>query len=747
MKNSISTSQENASERDVGPSETELQIVGMTCVNCAAKVEKSLNALSDVQASVNFATERAHVVYDRNKISAQALITAVQEAGYRAFALDSEVEVAKAQQEAELEYKKEKRHFIFSVLLTLPFLIEMIVMFSGGGQEHREWIPRQLQWLLATPVQFWIGWRFYRGSYYALRAKTANMDVLVALGTSMAYFLSAVVTALNWHHQHVYFEASTMVITLILLGKLLESRAKGKTSEAVEGLLRLQPKKALVKKDGVWQEISVDKLQAQDVVLVKNGEAIPVDGVVVEGASAVDESMLTGESLPVVKKAGDRVYAATLNQEGALQIEATGVGTRTQLSQIIKIVTAAQGSKAPIQRMADKISSVFVPVVVSISAFTFLITWWWTGDLTAAFISSVSVLVIACPCALGLATPTAVVVGIGKGAGAGILFRDAKALELAEKIDVLILDKTGTITEGQPQVTQVLALEARSKEEDILRWAASLEEGSSHPLAQAIVRAAKEKNLSLLPNAGFRSIAGRGVEGTLEGVFYRLGQPEWIQEEHSMAEGPLREMMSRGQSLMVLATGEKVLGVIAVADQVRESSKKAIESLQRRGVKVLMVTGDNEGTAREISRQVGLDEYRHSVKPSEKAGVVVALKRKYKCVAMVGDGINDAPALAMADVSFSMSSGTDIAIETADVTLMKNDLQSVVQAVELSRITLSKIRQNLFFAFIYNVLGIPLAALGLLNPVIAGAAMAMSSVSVVSNSLLLKRKKIEDESL
>ncbi len=720
---------------------TELQVIGMTCVNCAGKIEKTLNSLPNVQATVNFATEKAHVQTSGGSLHVEELLKVIQGLGYQAFEVNSEVDVQKAKQEAAAEYQKDLRLFIVSALLTAPFLVEMVMMFAGG---HREFMPRWMQLILATPVQFWIGWRFYRGSYFALKSKSANMDVLVALGTSMAYILSVVVTVLNWHHQHVYFEASAAIITLILLGKLLESRAKGKTSEAVEGLLRLQPKQAYVERDGQGGYVDIKDLVIGDIVVVKNGESIPVDGLVVQGGSMVDESMLTGESMPVTKTINDHVYAATLNQEGTLRIKAIGVGSRTQLAQIIKIVTTAQGSKAPIQRLADKISSVFVPVVVGVSVLTFFGTWMVTADLTAAFIASVSVLVIACPCALGLATPTAVVVGIGKGAQAGILFRDAKALELAEKIDVLVLDKTGTITEGKPVVTDVMVLPGQTRE-NILRWAASLEAGSSHPLAHAIVEEARRESLNNYEVQDFRSVPGQGVEGRIGDVLYKLGRPSWVAASYALNLEVLSHLESQGKTLMVLANEERVLGYLAVADRIRESSKDAIARIQKRGIKVMMLTGDNEGTAKEISRQAGIQEFKHSVKPSDKANVIVALKRKRQRVAMVGDGINDAPALAMSDVSFSMSSGTDIAIESADVTLMKNDLRSVAQAIELSEITLKKIRQNLFFAFIYNVLGIPLAALGMLNPVIAGAAMAMSSVSVVSNSLMLKRKKLSSE--
>ncbi|MGE5085235.1 MAG: heavy metal translocating P-type ATPase [Bacillota bacterium] len=714
---------------------TDLQLIGMSCVNCAAKIEKTLNNLPHVKASVNFATEKAHVEFSGESLDSKDLIQAIRDIGYQAFELNSEIDQSKLKKAATAEYKKDLLHFTVAAILTVPFLVEMVMMFFGGGHEF---MPRWLQWVLATPVQFWAGWRFYRGSYYALKSKSANMDVLVALGTSMAYLLSVVVTVMSWHEQHVYFEASAAVITLILLGKLMESRAKGKTSEAVESLIRLQPQTALLKKDNQWVSVSITELMAGDLVLVKNGESVPVDGVVVEGTSSIDESMLTGESLPVEKKENDHVYAATLNQDGSLVIKATSVGGRTQLAQIIKIVTAAQGSKAPIQRLADKISSVFVPAVVLVSVLTFFGTWFVVGNLQAAFIAAVSVLVIACPCALGLATPTAVVVGIGKAAKLGVLFKDAKALELAEKIQLVVLDKTGTITEGKPVLSEVLSVSSVSQEQ-ILQIAASLEKGSSHPLAHAIVTAATEKKLNHFAVHGFRAVSGLGIEGTVDGSVYQLGKPSWV--GWKLSQDQVGHLESAGQTVMALGRDGQILGYLAVADKIRESSKQAISALQEMGVEVMMLTGDNEGTAQEIARQAGITQYKSGVKPSDKASVIVTMKRK-KRVAMVGDGINDAPALAMADVSFSMASGTDIAIETADVTLMNNDLQSLVHAIRLSQMTLRKIRQNLFFAFVYNTLGIPLAALGMLNPVIAGAAMAMSSVSVVSNSLLLKRQKV-----
>jgi Cu+-exporting ATPase len=723
---------------NIEKTDLDLQLLGMTCVNCAGKIEKTLNAIKDVSATVNFATEKAHVQIAGGSVDVQELIKAIQGVGYQAFEISDKQANQEFKKKAQEEYRKDLRHFVISALLTLPFLVEMLWMLKG---DHQEMIPRGIQWALATPVQFWLGWRFYRGSYFALRSKSANMDVLIALGTSMAYILSVLVILFEWHHSHVYFEASTAVITLILLGKLLESRAKGKTSEAVEGLMRLQPKSAFKETPQGLVEVPISELHLDDVVLVKNGESFPVDGLVLEGTSSVDESMLTGESIPVSKSQGDQVFAATLNQEGALRVQAKSVGGQTQLAQIVKIVTAAQGSKAPIQKMADRISAVFVPIVVSISLLTFIVTWWLTRDFSAAFIASVSVLVIACPCALGLATPTAVVVGIGKAAQLGILFRDAKALELAEKIDVLVLDKTGTITEGKPQVAE---LHVQGLNEcEVLKIASGLEKGSSHPLAHAVIEAAQKKSLESSPVKNFKSVTGEGVQGQVEGEDYLMGRTKWISQNLPLNNILIQSMEAKGQTVVVLANSREVVAYFGIADQVRESSKAAIAVLLSKGVQVMMLTGDNEGSALEIARQVGITDFKFHVGPADKANVILALKRKKKRVAMVGDGINDALALAMADVSFSMASGTSIAMESADVTLMHNDLNSVVQAIELSSLTLRKIKQNLFFAFIYNVLGIPLAAFGLLNPVIAGAAMALSSVSVITNSLLLKRQKLK----
>ena len=658
----------------------------------------------------------------------EALIALVEKAGYSAH-VEQDARDDAADKAAQM--LRERTHFVIAAVLTLPL---MAGMFSLDG--HAELLPRWLQWLLATPVQFWAGARFYRGAWKSLRGGAANMDVLVALGTSMAYGLSAVVTWAGWHDQHVYFEAGAAVITLVILGKWLEARAKGKTSSAIAELMKLQPKTARIEQDGEVREVPITALKAGDIVIVRHGESIPVDGEVIEGQAAVDESMLTGESLPVEKQAGSQVYAATRNQDGMLKCRATSVGSQTQLAEIVRLVAAAQGSKAPIQRLADQISGVFVPVVVAISVLTFGLTWWLAGDFTMSVISAVSVLVIACPCALGLATPTAVMVGIGRGAQHGVLFRNAAALEHAEKIDVLVVDKTGTLTEGKPAVVEVEVLADESVER-LLQLAASLEQGSEHPLARAILQAANGQ--PLLTVSQFAVTAGQGVSGVVDAQELRVGVPSWVASLTSEQEARIQAQAVQGRTLAGVARNGQLIGLIAIADAIRPSSAAAVKRLRAMGVEVVMMTGDNAATAQAIAKEAGVERFRAQVLPQDKAAFVQQLKREGKFVAMAGDGVNDAPALAAADVSFAMGAGSDVAIEAADVTLMHSDLRALVDAVSLSRATLGKIRQNLFFAFIYNVLGIPLAALGMLNPVIAGAAMAMSSVSVVSNSLLLRR--------
>lgn len=716
-------------------SRVDLAVYGMTCAACAGRIEKVLNKLPGVNASVNLATERACLRLAPDAPGMDAIIEAIRRAGYDAQDLAGATREAEKARHAEL-YRRERRMFWLSAALTAPLLLQMAAMLTGS---HAEWLPRWLQWLLATPVQFWIGRRFYSGAWNALRGGSANMDVLVALGTSMAYGFSVAVIVLGLDGQHVYFEASAAIITLVLMGKLLEARARGRTSAAIEQLLALQPARARVERGGQVVEVDLASIVTGDLVLVRPGERIAVDGEVVDGASSVDESMLTGESMPAGKTAGSRVYAATQNQDGALRIRATGVGARTQLAEIVRLVEAAQGSRAPIQQLADRISAIFVPVVAAVSLLTFVVWWFVAGDFTQAWISAVAVLVIACPCALGLATPTAIIVGSGRGAQSGILVRSATALEQAGKIRVLAVDKTGTLTLGKPVVTDIMP-SAGVDENEVLRLAASLEQASEHPLARAVLTRARERNLESLPVREFRAISGQGVLGAIGDRLLGIGSPRFARDQGAaIDEGVIAGMAQLGRTVVVLFAGDAALGYIGIADQPRPSSAGAIALLGKMGVEIVMLTGDNATAAMAVARQLGIANVLADVLPADKTAEVLRLKQSGRIVGMAGDGINDAPALAAADVSFAISSGSDIAIESADVTLMRNDLMGVVDAISLSRASVAKIRQNLFLAFIYNVLGIPLAAAGMLSPVIAGAAMALSSVSVVTNSLLLKR--------
>ncbi|HNQ55890.1 MAG: heavy metal translocating P-type ATPase [Rhodocyclaceae bacterium] len=720
----------------VPPQSLDLAISGMTCAACATRIETVLNRLPGVEASVNFASEKASVRYRPGQADAAGLIAAVRRAGYEARESTGDTRALERERKAAA-YRAEMRRFRISVVLTLPLAAQMLWMFSGSHAE----LPRWLQFLLATPVQFWIGWRFFVGAYHSLRGGSGNMDVLVALGTSMAWLYSTVVLALDLHHQHVYFEASASVITLVLLGKLMEARAKAKTSAAIEALIRLQPQTARVVRDGEIVEVPVASLNPGDVFVVRPGESVPVDGEVAEGASSVNEAMLTGESLPVAKQPGDKVFAATVNGEGLMRCRATGVGSHTLLAGIIRMVEQAQGSKAPVQRLADRISAIFVPVVTAIALAAFAGWWAFTGDFTNALVNAVAVLVIACPCALGLATPTAIMVGTGRGAAAGILVKNAQALELAKNVEVLAVDKTGTLTLGQPAVTDVLPA-GGADAAGLLRAAASLEQGSTHPLAEAVVARAREEGHALAQPDELRAVAGKGLTATLGGEAYALGSPAFLAERGvAVPQALLVQLAGAGKSVVAVSRGPTFLGLLGIADRLRPTSREAVERLSAQGIEVVMLTGDNRATAAAIAREAGIAHVEAEVLPQDKAAAVARLKAGGKLVGMVGDGINDAPALAAANVSFAIGGGSDVALEAADVTLMRSDLLSAADAIDLSRATLAKIRQNLFFAFIYNVLGIPLAALGYLSPVIAGAAMAMSSVSVVSNSLLLRRWK------
>ncbi len=725
---------------EVPDTKLELAISGMTCAACAARLEKVLNRLPGVAATVNFATERASIRYTPGLSTSDVLTGAVARAGFEAAETGpAEREQERARQQAA--WHGELHHFWVAVLLTLPLAAQMSSMLGTGwaGEAHHDWLPRWLQWLLATPVQFWIGARFYRGAWSALRGGAANMDVLVALGTSMAYFYSAAVTLAGRHDLHVYFEASAMIVTLILLGKLLEARAKARTATALDALLRLRPRMARVERDGVIVEVPVDSLRPGDAFLLRPGDAVPVDGVIESGVSAVDEAMLTGESMPVEKRAEDKVFAATINGTGVLYCRATGVGAATLLAGIIRLVEQAQGSKAPVQRLADRVSAVFVPVVVAIAALTFAVWWGWFGDFQQALINAVAVLVVACPCALGLATPTAIMVGTGQGARAGLLVKNAAALEMAGRITVLAVDKTGTLTEGSPAVTDVVPADGWTRG-TLLGIAAALERTSAHPVAAAVVAAADEGNVVQAVASDACATAGKGVEGVVGGRAVVLGSPAFLAERGvEVPTAAAGGLAAAGKTLVAVAVDNTFAGLIGVADRVRADSASAVARLKTLGLRVVMLTGDHPATAETIAGQTGIDEWRAGVLPGDKAAAVQELGGGGVRVGMAGDGINDAPALAAADVSFAIGVGAEAAVEAADVTLVRNSLQGVADAIDLSRATLAKIRLNLFFAFIYNVLGIPLAAAGLLNPVVAGAAMAMSSVSVVSSSLSLLR--------
>ena len=714
----------------------ELDIKGMTCAACSARIERVLGKLEGVTANVNLASEKAFIASSNPNINLPEIIQSIEKTGFGATE-SSKVDQDQKSLDKEQDYQKLLREFSLSALLTLPFLVEMVAMLFNIHLH----LPPMLQLALATIVQFYCGRKFYVGAYKSLKSGSANMDVLVVLGTSAAYFLSLSVV-LFYVNMHLYFEASVSVITLVLLGKLLEVRAKAKTGFAIAKLLHLQPKKAFVERDGKLEEVSIEALHVNDIFVVKAGESIPTDGIVVEGNSMVDESMMTGESLPVLKSVGDHIVGATKNGDGMLKCQATKVGSDTFLASIVRLIEEAQGSKAPIQRLADTISGIFVPIVVSIALITFGAWWMFGGNFEEAIINAVSVLVIACPCALGLATPTAIMVGVGRGASEGILIKNAEVLENVGKITSVVFDKTGTLTYANPQVVDVLIEKKELTKEQFLALTAALEEGSKHPLGKAIIAAASTSEKYSVQT--FQNYSGLGVSGEIEGVVYFAGSPAFI-AQFTLLQPSLsaQVFLEEGNSIVVLATKEQIIGYIALADTIRESAKVAIEKLQNDGIEVYMLTGDNERCAQKVAHELGIEHFFAGVLPNGKADAITKLKNEGKFVCMVGDGINDAPALAVADVAIAMSNGSDIAVESADLILIANDPLYVVNAIALSRATMSKIKQNLFLAFVYNILAIPLAFMGMLNPIVAGGAMAMSSVSVVSNSLLLRRWKMK----
>jgi Cu+-exporting ATPase len=725
-----------------------LGLSGMTCAACATRIERVLNRVPGVQASVNFATETADVRLESARADHQALIDAVERAGYHAHIRhDPVADHTRDDARHAAERRSLQWDFGVAALLAAPLLLNMLPMLASGmemnGVAHADLLPPMLQWALATPVQFWAGRRFYRGAWNELRGGAANMDVLVALGTTMAYGFSTIVTFTGWHREPVYFEAGAAVIALVLLGKLMEARSMAGTSAALAGLLRLAPRDAHLLRDGRAIDVPVDNLVPGDIFAVRAGEAVPVDGRVQEGTSAVDESMLTGESAAIDKRAGAMIYAGTQNLQGLLTAVATGVGASTRLAAIVRLVAAAQGSRAPLQRMADRVAGIFVPVVLVIALVTFALTAWWGADVGRAVVNAVAVLVIACPCALGLATPTAIIVGTGRSAQAGILIRDAAALERAGSLTHIAVDKTGTLTEGRPAVMNVAALGALS-EDEIWAMAAGLAQGSTHPLSRAIAREAERRVVPAASLVDVRDIPGEGVRGRvpMHSGLVALGALERVApltDANGLAE--VTSMRAQGHSVVVLAMDDHAVAAFAFADPLRATSAAAVAALRKQGLQVTLLTGDNLATANVIAAACGITDVHAGLSPEDKVARVKALRATGAVVGMVGDGINDAAALAAADVGFAMAAGSDIAAQAADVTLVRNDLSAVADTISLARATVRKIRQNLFFAFAYNVLGIPLAAFGLLNPVFAGAAMALSSVSVVGNALLLRHWK------
>ncbi|PIZ74105.1 copper-translocating P-type ATPase [Candidatus Peregrinibacteria bacterium CG_4_10_14_0_2_um_filter_41_8] len=741
----------------------QLSLSGMHCASCASIIERSLHKVTGVKtANVNFASEKASIVFDETQGSAQSLIDAITKAGYSASLInDNDPDAERNKKAATIATYFRK--FLFSLILSMPMLYFMMLDFVGwlpGGNIFPPYMGI-VSLVLTIPVQFYAGLGFYKGAWSSFKMKTFNMDSLIAIGTSTAFVYSFVnyflyvfannsLIALNGGKiNDLYFETAAFLITFVLMGKWLEAKAKGKTSDAIKKLMGLQAKTARVIRNGITQDIDINEVVHGDIIMVRPGEKVPVDGNITKGSSSLDEAMVTGESIPVDKTVGDSVIGATINKTGTFEFEATRIGSETTLSQIIRLIEEAQGSKAPIQAFADRISAWFVPAVISIAILTFII-WFFVlqATLTFSLLAFVAVIVIACPCALGLATPTAIMVGTGKGAENGILIKGGEPLEAARSINVMLFDKTGTLTKGKPEVTDVVSVSTQFDEDDTLRIAASLEKLSEHSLAEAIYGYAEKEGVDLEEVTDFSAIPGHGVIGKIDDVQYFLGNRKLIAEyallDNTKMERKITRLEDKGKTVMILASKTEIIGFIAVADTVKDTSKEAITKLKQMGIEIYMVTGDNTRTAKAIAEAVGITNILAEVLPEDKAAEVKKLQDSGKKVAMVGDGINDAPALAQADLGIAMGSGTDVAMETGSIVIIRNDLRDVVSAIELARETVKKIKQNMFFALFYNIIGIPVAArlfagIGLvLKPELAGLAMALSSVSVVINSLLLR---------
>jgi len=728
-----------------------IRVTGMSCAACSARVEKQLNKMVGVDiASVNLLAEKATVRFDAEVTNHDEFVKMIIKLGYGVVEGSAE-EIDKRFDEVKLkEQKSLERDLILAVLLSFPMLLGMITSFLDIHNSFTMTLHNELnQFMLATPVQFFIGRRFYKNAYSAVATGGSNMDLLVAIGTTAAYFLSVYNVffiedlATFMGMKEIYFESSSVVITLVLLGKFFESRAKGHTTAAIKKLMELKASTAIIIRDGEEVEIPIENVVVGDILLVKPGEKIPVDGHVLSGKSSIDQSMITGESIPVDVEEGDYVIGATINKFGSFTLKAEKVGKETALSQIVEMVEKAQGNKAPIQKIADRVSGIFVPAIIVIAIVTFIGWAVYGGDYGLAAINAISVLVIACPCSLGLATPTAIMVGTGLGAQHGILIKGGEYLETCHKANTVIFDKTGTITKGEPEVTDVVVFGAMA-EDELLSLAASAEKPSEHPLGQSIYCAALNKGLEIYSAENFAAIPGKGISATVNGKSVLAGTMklmEGIEVANEISEAAA-ELENMGKTAMYIAADSQIAGIIAVADTMKETSAEAVVGLKELGISVYMITGDNARTAKAIGQQAGIDNVLAEVLPENKAEAIGELKKKGAVTIMVGDGINDAPALATADIGMAMGTGTDIAMEAADITLLRGDLRSVRSAIILSRKTMKKIKQNLFWAFFYNIIGVPFAAFGLLNPIIAGAAMAASSVCVVSNSLLLRKAKI-----